>query len=123
MVSGAKEGGVHVIHPFYFANRGGVPKIDVQSVNVTDTSVEFALPNNAFRFLSENGLVLIRIGIAIPTGTTTTLPVNFVANDSTQVITDVGATEVTVADIPNTGIYLFFYDKSNNVMQLLSRTV
>ena len=112
-----------MINPFYFANRGGVPKIDVQSVTVTDTNVEFTLPNGAFRFLAENGLVLIRIGIAIPTGTTATLPIVFATNDSTQAITDVGNAEVTVADLPSTGVYLFYYDKSANVMQLLSRTV
>lgn len=112
-----------MIIPFYFANRGGVPKIDVQSVNVTDSNVEFILPNNAFRFLPENGLVLIRIGVAIPTGTTATLPVIFVSNDASQVLTDVGSAEVTAADLPSTGVYLFFYDKSSNMMQILSRTV
>ena len=112
-----------MINPFYFSNRGGVPKIDVQSVNVTDTNVEFILPNNAFRFLPENGLVLIRIGVAIPTGTTATLPVIFVSNDASQVLTDVGSAEVTAADLPSTGVYQFFYDKSSNVMQILSRTV
>lgn len=112
-----------MINPFYFSNRGGVPKIDVQSVNVTDTNVEFILPNNAFRFLPENGLVLIRIGVAIPTGTTATLPVIFVSNDASQVLTDVGSAEVTAADLPSTGVYLFFYDKSSNMMQILSRTV
>ncbi len=111
-----------MINPFYFANRGGVPKLDVQGVNVTDTRVEFSLPNNAFRFLADNGLVLIRIGIALPTGTTGTLPIVFTANDSTQALTDVGGAEVTAADLPSTGVYLFFYDKSGNVMQLLSRT-
>lgn len=112
-----------MINPFYYSNRGGVPKIDVQSVVVTDTNVQFALSANAFRFLPENGLVLIRIGVTIPTGTTTTLPVVFTSNDATQAITNVGATEITAADIPSTGVYLFFYDKSSNTMQLLSRTV
>lgn len=112
-----------MINPFYFSNRRGVPKIDVQGVNVTATAVEFSLPNNSFRTLAENGLVLIRIGVAIPTGTTGTLPVVFTANDSTQAITDVGSAEITAADIPSTGVYLFFYDKAANVMQLLSRTV
>lgn len=111
-----------MINPFYFANRGGVPKIDVQSINVTDTNVEFVLPNNAFRTLPENGLVLIRIGVAIPTGTTGTLPVLFTSNDSSQAITNVGSAEVTAADLPSTGVYLFFYDKTGNVMQILSRT-
>ena len=111
-----------MINPFYFSNRRGVPKVDVQGVNVTDTNVQFALPNFAFRFLPENGLVLIRIGIAIPTGTTATLPLVFTSNDATQVLTKVGGVELTVADVPSTGIYLFFYDKTGNVMQLLSIT-
>lgn len=111
-----------MINPFYFSNRSGVPKIDVQGINVTDTRVEFSLPTNAFRFLPENGLVLIRIGVAIPTGTTATLPVVFTSNDSVQALTDVGAAEITAADIPSTGVYLFFYDKTGNIMQLLSRT-
>lgn len=112
-----------MVNPFFFSNRSGVPKIDVQSVNVTDTRVEFALPNNAFRMLPENGLVLIRIGVAIPTGTTATLPVVFTSNDASQAVTDVGSAEVTAADLPSTGIYLFFYDKTGNIMQILSRTV
>lgn len=109
-------------NPFFFSNRRGVPKVDVQSVTVTDANVQFTLPNNAFRFLPESGLVLIRMGIAIPTGTTATLPLAFASNDATQVITDVGGTELTVADLPSTGVYLFYYDKSANLMQLLSRT-
>jgi hypothetical protein len=112
-----------MINPFYYSNRGGVPKIDVQTVTVTDANVQFALPANAFRFLPSNGLVLIRIGVAIPTGTTATLPVVFTSNDATQAITNVGAAEITAADIPSTGVYLFFYDKSSNTMQLLSRTI
>ena len=112
-----------MINPFYFSNRGGVPKIAVQSVTVTDTNVQFVLPANAFRFLPGNGLVLIRIGVAIPAGTTGTLPVVFASNDATQAITDVGAAEITAADLPSTGVYLFFYDKTGNVLQLLSRTV
>ena len=112
-----------MMNPFFFSNRRGVPKIDVQSVNVTATNVEFVLPNNAFRFLAENGLVLIRVGVAIPTGTAGTLPIVFKSNDSTQAVTDVGSSEVTAADQPSTGVYLYFYDKTGNVMQLLSRTV
>ena len=112
-----------MVNPFFFSNRRGVPKVDVQGVRVTDTGVEFVLPNFAFRFLPENGLVLIRVGVAIPSGTTTTLPVVFSSNDATQAITDVGGAELTAADIPSTGVYLFYYDKSANIMQLLSRTV
>ena len=108
--------------PFFFCNRRGIPRLDVSSITVTTTAVEFNLANNAFRFLEESGLVLIRISTAIPTGTTSTLPVVFQSNDATQAITNVGGVPLTAADIPSTGIYLFYYDKNSKLMQILSRT-
>lgn len=110
------------IYPFFFCNKRGIPRLDVSSISATTTAVEFNLANNAFRFLEESGLVLIRISSAIPTGTTTTLPVVFQSNDSIQPITNVGGTPLTVADIPSTGIYLFYYDKNTKLMQIISRT-
>lgn len=109
--------------PFFLSNRRGIPKIDVQSINVTTSAVEYIIPNNAFRFLDENGIVLVRIGVEQPTGTTTTLPVVFRSNNATQAITGVGGIALTAADIPSTGIYQFYYDKSANLMQIMSRTV
>lgn len=112
-----------MIYPFFFCNRRGIPKIDVQSINVATSAVEYIIPNNAFRFLADNGIVLIRIGVEQPTGVTGTLPVVFRSNDATQAITDVGGVALTAADIPSTGVYQFFYDKSANTMQIMSRTV
>lgn len=108
--------------PFFFCNRRGIPRLDVTGVTVTTAAVVFSLVNNAFRFLEESGLVLIRINTAIPTGTTDTLPVVFQSNDATQAITNVGGEPLTAADIPSTGIYLFYYDKNTKLMQILSRT-
>lgn len=108
--------------PFFFCNKQGIPRLEVTSVSVTTTAVEFNLANNAFRFLENSGLVLIRINSAIPTGTTGTLPVVFRSNDAAQAITNVGGTPLTAADIPSTGIYLFYYDKNSKLMQILSRT-
>lgn len=107
---------------FFYCNKHGIPRLDVSSITVTTTAVEFNLANNAFRFLEESGLVLIRISSAIPTGTTGTLPVVFQSNDASQAITNVGGVPLTAADIPSTGIYLFYYDKNTRLMQILSRT-
>lgn len=112
--------GVDMVNPFYSCNRGGVPTIAVQNVNVGTTQVEFVLNNNVFARLPENGLVLVKIGVEVPTGTTQTLPIVFSSNNATQAITNVGNVPLTVADI-GTGIYLFYYDKRQNQIQLLSR--
>lgn len=108
--------------PFFFCNRRGIPKLGASTVSVTATAVVFNLANNAFRFLEESGLVLIRISSAIPTGTSDTLPVVFQSNNATQAVTNVGGVPLTAADIPSTGIYLFYYDKDMRLMQILSRT-
>lgn len=110
------------VYPFFFCNRNGVPKLDVTGITVNTEQIIFNLANNAFRFLPENGLLLVRIQSEIPTGTTDTLPVVFQSNGVTQAITNVGGVALTAADIPSSGIYLFFYDKSTNLIQLLSRT-
>lgn len=108
--------------PFFFCNKRGIPRLEVTAVTVTTTNVVLGLSNNAFRFLEDSGLVLIRISSAIPTGTTGTLPVVFQSNDAFQPITNVGSVPLTAADIPSTGIYLFYYDKNTKLMQILSRT-
>jgi hypothetical protein len=73
--------------------------------------------------LNEKGIALIRLNQAIPTGTTETLPIVFSANDFTQPLTNVGGTEITVAQIPATGVYMVYYDKDSNTMQLLTTQI
>ena len=110
-------------YPFNFSNRRGIPLIETNSVTVTDTNVVLMLPNRAFRQLNDKGLVLIKLSQAIPDGTTATLPILFSANNFTQPLTNVGGTAITVAQIPNTGVYLIYYDKDANLMQLLTTAI
>lgn len=107
-------------------NRRGIPVIGVQSITVTDENVILVLPNNVFRFLPENGVAILRLTTTVPEGTTATLPVvaqtsnSFTGTDFTQAITLVGGDPATVADISPVGFYQIFYDKSSNLIQLMT---
>ena len=104
-------------YPFNFANKMGIPMIESNSVNITDTNVVINIPNRAFRFLSGTGLILFRLNTEI---TNTTLPILFSSNEFTQPLTLVGGVAATGADIAAVGIYIIYYDKNSNLMQLIT---
>ena len=104
-------------YPFNFANKMGIPMIESSSVNVTDTNVVINIPNRAFRFLSGTGLILFRLNTEI---TDTTLPILFSSNEFTQPLTLVGGTAATGTDIASIGVYIIYYDKNANLMQLIN---
>ena len=100
-------------YPFNFANRNGIPMLESNSVEVTDTNVVINIPNRAFRFLNGTGILLFRLNTEI---TNTSLPILFSSNSFTQPLTNVGGTTATGTDISQTGVYEIYYD---NLMQLL----
>lgn len=109
--------------PFNFANRNGIPLIESSSITVNTDNVVLGLPNRVFRWLNGKGVILFRLNQAIPTGTTTTLPILFSANDFTQPLTNVGGTPITVAQLSLAGVYMIYYDKDANLMQLLTTEI
>ena len=110
-------------YPFNFCNRMGIPMIETTTVNVGTEEVTYTIPNRSFRWLNNKGIALIRLAQSLPTGITTTLPIVFLANDIAQPLTNVGGEAITVAQIPSTGVYLVYYDKDNNIMQLLTTEI
>lgn len=110
-------------YPFNFVNRRGVAVIDVANINVTADNVIFVLPDNSFRYLENRGVIYLKINVEIPTGTTTTLPVILQSNNTTLPLVNVGGVAITVADIPSTGVYQIYYDKSSNLLQLMTTTI
>ena len=104
-------------YPFNFANRMGIPMIESTNIEVTDINVVINIPNRAFRFLNGTGLVLFRLNTEI---TNTTLPILFSSNEFTQPLTLVGGTAATGTDISQVGVYLIYYAKNANMMQLMS---
>lgn len=104
-------------YPFNFANRNGIPMIESSSIEVTDTNVVIRIPDRAFRFLNGTGLILFRLNTEI---TNTTLPIIFSSNNFTQPLTIVGGEAATGANIAGIGIYLIYYAKNANTMQLVT---
>lgn len=104
--------------PFQYININGIPTIEVRRITVTDTSVDFQFRPD-FDGTPFRGLILVYMPEAIPTGTTATLPVRFSMAGNTQAVTLAGGTEATVAEFPGTGVYLVYYDRYANILQIV----
>lgn len=105
--------------PFQFVNRRGSAALTTTGVTVGNSNVTFTFQNHAFLNAWYRGSVFINLAQAIPTGTTATLPIAFETNGVTQPVMKVGNTTLKVSDIPGTGVYEFWFDKSNNLLQLI----
>jgi len=105
--------------PYQYSNINGIPCLEVRKITVSETSVDFQFrpdwDSNPFR-----GLLLVYVPDEIPEGTTTTLPIRFAMAGNTQNVTVAGGDNLTVADFAGTGVYLVYYDRFMNVLQLIS---
>ena len=106
-------------YPFNFSNRRGIPLIESTQVTADTTNVTVTLPNRVFRGLNDKGLALFKLNQSIPESANT-LPIVFSSNDYTQPLTNIGGTAVTGETVISTGVYLLYYDKNANLMQLLT---
>ena len=104
--------------PWQYCNINGIPTIKTQTVVVSDTAVTFKFAPD-FDGRPFRGLILVYISEAIPTGTTTTLPVQFSMAGTTSNVTVAGGTAITVADLPGVGIYLVYFDRWADTLQLI----
>ena len=110
-------------YPYAITNRGGISEIPVTSVNVGTTEVVLNLPNHAFYGKPYKGYFTLKINAAVPTGTTTTLPLQLQANGVVVNLMNLGGQQATVADlgIPGTGVVLVYYDKETNLLQFAAK--
>ena len=110
-----------MIVPAFITVNGGIPTLSSNSVSVGTTAVSFDFTNHRNVGRPYRGLIIIRLAQEIPTGTTATLPIQFTSGGSNvQSVTTFGGTAITVADIPGTGVYLFWYESQTNTLQLLT---
>lgn len=100
-------------------NAGGIPYLSSTNVTVSETAVDIAM---GFRRIPPVGYFTLRIGAAIPEGTTATLPVTLTLNGVSRSLTLFGGAAVTVADLDGTGVITVFNDRFNGILQLVSRT-
>lgn len=108
--------------PFQYVNIRGIPSIQSRNVVVSETSVDFKF-NPDWNDRPFRGLLLVYLADAIPEGTTTTLPIRFSMAGTTSNVTVAGGDNLTVADLPGVGIYLLYYDRLADVLQLLNTTI
>lgn len=93
----------------------------VLSINVTTTEVQFDFNNHRNIGAPFRGLLIVRLNQAIPTGTTTTLPIVFTSGGGNpQRLTGFNGADITVAQISGTGIYLCWFEHTTNTLQLLT---
>jgi hypothetical protein len=109
-------------YPFNFSNRRGIPMIESTNVTADTAAVTITLPNRAFRWLNDKGIMLFRLNQAVPESGET-LPIIFSSNEFTQPLTNLGGTAITGTEMSDTGVYLIYYDKNANLMQLMTAAV
>ena len=106
-----------------FVNRNGVATLDSSGINVGTEAVTYTIRLPFDTNVNYRGLVLVRLNEAIPDGTTGTLPIKFTMGGFTQNVTTYGGANWTAADVAGTGIYLLYYNRYSNILQVLTGTV
>jgi len=109
------------VFPYQYVNIRGIPTIKAQSVVVSETSVDFKF-NPDWNARPFRGFILAYLAEPIPEGTTTTLPIRFSMAGTTSNVTLAGGANLTVADFPGVGVYLLYYDRFSDTLQLLNTT-
>lgn len=102
-------------------NRAGIPVVTTNPV-VNTNDVTIILPNHIFKFLGAKGQIIINFSSAIPSGTTGTLPVYLSTNNEQRQLTSSTGELLTVADLSSVLTFIVYFDKSANVVRVLTNT-
>lgn len=113
-----------LLPPYINVNVNGIPALSSLAVNASTTQVAYDFNNHRNVGSPYRGLLIIRLAQAVPTGTTTTLPIVFTSGGGNAIaLTGYNGDAITVADLPGTGIYLVWYESQTNTLQLMSGIV
>ena len=110
-------------NPFNWVNRRGSAAIGSTGVKVNADNVVFTFKNHAFVNANYRGTIFVNLQQAIPTGTTTTLPILFETNGTTQAVTKFNGAALAVADVAGTGVFQFWFERDTNTLQLMTGIV
>ena len=111
------------LRPYTRVNRNGSAVIASTGVVVNTNNVVFSFKNHAFLNASYRGTIFVNLMQAIPTGTTGTLPILFETNGATQAVTKFNGDDLTVADVPGTGVVQLWFERDTNTLQLMTGIV
>lgn len=109
------------MNPLYFCNRNGIPCLETQGAVLTSSACTYSLKNHPFLNGNYQGLVIIKVAQKV-TAPTTDVPVVFATLGTTSAIQvkDRGDAVIDTSKINDLGVYLFFYDRSNDTLQLIA---
>lgn len=102
---------------FNRVNINGIPCIESQTVTASATVVTFTFNPQVLASPRFSGLIAVKIVVPADTAAAA-LPVQFSMGGETISLTQAGGEAVTGADLV-AGIYLVFYDRTSNVLQLI----
>lgn len=110
-----------ILPPYINVGVNGFPTLSSNSVTVSTTAVSFDFYNHRNVGRPFRGIIIVRLAQPIPAGTTDTLPIQFTSGGgNAKTVTTFNGEAVTVADIPGTGVYLFWYESQTDTLQLLT---
>ena len=107
------------LFPYQYVNLRGIPTIESTGVTVNTDSVDFSFKADSTFGNPFRGLLLVKLGNAIPEGTTGTLPIRFTSSAGTQNVKTYGDANWTFADFSGTGVYIFYYDRRAGTLQVV----
>ena len=102
---------------FNRVNINGIPCIESRNVSASTTIVTFTFDPQILASPRFSGLIAVKITTPADTAAAA-LPVFFSMGGQTIALTQAGGEAVTGADLLS-GIYLVFYDRVSNVLQLI----
>lgn len=111
-----------MILPTYInVNNTGIPAVRSLSVTVTSTEVQFDFNNHRNIGRPFRGLIVVNLAQAIPSGTTSTLPIVFTSDGGNPItLTGYNGTPITVANITGTGVFLVWHESQTGTLQLVT---
>lgn len=104
--------------PAYYTQRA-IPRIESTGVNVTTDKVQYTFRNHTMLLAPFVGILIVRLGQSTPSTTVGTEQVFFNSGDTDTPVIKLGGEPLRAADLPGTGVYLFFYDAYGKTLQLI----
>ena len=107
----------NVIFPF---NRRGIFGIKTIGSETTTTNFIYKFEEHPYVQMPYNGLLIVNITSVPPSGAAT-LPIQFkTGTDSPVSVTKGDGDPLLGADISETGYYILFFDRNQNVLQVIN---
>lgn len=108
-----------------FVNQRGIPTLETVGNTLTTTGSTYSFNSHPAFSLVFQGVFIVKVS-GTPTAPSTAVPIYFDSagvNNSSIAVTNAAGTALTTATWPGDGVYMFFYDKTTNILRLLTGNI